>query len=362
MTSVKNSTSKQPSDLEVAGLPAFLEDLIRQGAEVYEVGGPVRDRFLDRPRKDHDLLLRKLSLNKVRKILKKHGDVFLVGRSFGILKFYPNSARDIDYDIALPRTEESTGSGHREFDVIYDPELPVEDDLRRRDFTINAMAYEYRTGKLIDPFGGKKDLEKGILREVNEMSFVDDPLRILRAVQFASRFHLTIEDQTWEAMKEHAALIKTVSAERISEEIGKLLTASKPSIGFSIMRDTGILQYVFPELHKTVGVEQGRKLKNDDVFTHTMRVLDASREDEAIPNAGDLELMLAALFHDIGKPKTKRYDKKRTKAYLLRTSDPVSEISRASHAGIKNDNPWNQSTKCRHSSRASYVSSKIIFQ
>lgn len=311
MTSAPHSTSRRIPISSGGTLPPYLQDLIAQGGEVYEVGGPVRDRLLDRPHKDHDLLIRKLSLERIRQILQKHGTLFAVGRAFGILKFYPEAAPDIEYDIALPRTERSTGIKHRDFQVSFDPELPVEEDLKRRDFTINAMAIEYQTGRLIDPFDGTNDLHHRILRQVAPQSFEEDPLRLMRAVQFAARLHLQIEPTTWEAMERHAELIRTVSAERITEEIGKLMMASKPSIGFCIMRDTGILPHVFPELAKTVGVEQGRKFRNDDVFMHTMRVLDSSRQDEAIPHAGDLELMIAALFHDVGKPKTKRFNKEK---------------------------------------------------
>lgn len=311
MTSAKNSISSKTSTSKDWGFPSYLQDIVDQGGEVYEVGGPVRDHLLDRPRKDHDLLIRLIPINKLRSLLKKHGDVHLVGRSFGVIKFYPHEVSGLEYDIALPRRETSTGVGHRDFEVDFDPALPVEEDLKRRDFTINAMALNYATGHIIDPFGGQEDLESRILRQVQPVAFDEDPLRLLRAVQFAARLHLEIEPETWEAMKTHAALIKTVSAERISEEIAKLFTAPKPSVGFCIMRDTGLLEHIFPELHKTVGVEQGQKLKNDDVFMHTMRVLDASRHDDAIPYAGDLELMIAALFHDVGKPQTKRYDKKK---------------------------------------------------
>ncbi len=311
MTSEKNSASKKTPDFKASGLPIYLQELLAAGGEIYEVGGPVRDRLLDRPHKDHDLLIRKLPLEKIQKTLKKFGDVFVVGRAFGILKFYPTAATDIEYDIALPRTERSTGTQHRDFEITFDPELPIEEDLQRRDFTINAMAMGYETGRLIDPYGGQKDLQEKILRQVSPQSFEEDPLRLLRAVQFTARLHLQIEPETWKAMQRHAALIETVSAERVTEEIGKLLTAPKPSIGFCIMRDTGLLPYIFPELQKTVGVEQGRKFRNDDVFMHTMRVLDASRKDDAIPYAGDMELMLAALFHDVGKPQTKRYNKEK---------------------------------------------------
>lgn len=311
MTLANNSKLRAIFHFKDPSLPTYLASLIEEGGEVYEVGGPVRDRLLKRHTKDHDILVRKLPFKKIRDILKSYGDVFLVGKSFGILKFRSRDMPEVEYDIALPRKERSTGLGHRDFEISFDPDLSIEEDLKRRDFTVNAMAFEYASGHLIDPFGGLADLSKHILRQVQDNSFLEDPLRLMRAVQFAARLNLKIEEQTLKTMQENASLIETISPERITMEIAKLLSAKKPSIGFCIMRDTGLLQYVFPELKKTVGVKQGQKLENDDVFTHTMRVLDATGHDDAIPNAGDLELMLAALFHDVGKPTTKRVDKEK---------------------------------------------------
>lgn len=287
---------------------SFLTDLNRAGGRVYEVGGTVRDHLLKLPHKDKDLLVTGLPLPDIQRLLRKHGEVFTVGKSFGVLKFHPKDNPETEYDIALPRKEVSTGLGHRDFDVDYDPALPVEVDLSRRDFTINAMAIETDTGKLIDPFNGQEDLKSRLLRMVFDRAFEEDPLRLLRAVQFAARFKLKVEPSTFESMKKNAELIRTVSPERVSEEVRKLLTAEKPSEGFILMRDAGLLKPLFPEVAENVGVEQGNKAHKDDVFLHTMKVLDASRGDKEIPFAGDLELMLAALFHDVGKARTQRFD------------------------------------------------------
>ncbi len=308
MSSVKTPPSKPTSSFKPPAFPKVLESLTKNGGEVYLVGGPVRDCFLARKTKDLDILVRKLSFEQIKKLLQPLGKIILVGKSFGVLKFSPHNSED-EFDIALPRTEKSTGTGHKDFEVSFDQTLPVATDLQRRDFTINAMAYDFLKSQLIDPHNGQADLNNNLLRQVHANSFPEDPLRLLRAIQFSARFNLAIEPETLVAMKQHAELIETVSPERITYEVGKLFLAERPSVGFCIMRDTGILKYVFPELHKTVGVEQGKKLANDDVFLHTMRVLDASRSDKAIPLAGDMELMLAALFHDVGKPRTKRFDK-----------------------------------------------------
>ena len=287
----------------------FLQEITKAGGKVYEVGGTIRDSLLGIEHKDRDLLVAGVPMERLVETLKPFGEVFTVGKSFGILKFYPKKIPDLCLDIALPRKEVSTGAGHRDFQVDYDPSLPVETDLSRRDFTINAMARELGSEKLIDPFHGEVDLQGRLLRMVSKRAFEEDPLRLMRGIQFAARFNLTIEPETLEAMKSTAPLIKFVSPERIAEELKKLLTAEKPSVGFIWMEKIGLLKEVFPEISENVGVEQGNKLHKDDVFLHTMRVLDASRKDVAIPNADDLELMLSALFHDVGKARTKRFNK-----------------------------------------------------
>lgn len=286
-------------------MATFIEKIHQAGGEVFEVGGSVRDSLLDRPVKDHDLLVRKISLSELKKLLAPMGRVLEVGKSFGVLKFTPRDL-GVEYDIALPRMERSTGQGHRDFDVQFDENLPVEFDLQRRDFTINALARSLKDGKLLDPFGGEKDLREHRLRQVFKESFVEDPLRLLRAVQFAARFNLNVEPVTLAALKENAPLIVSVSPERIIEEIGKLMTAEKPSVGFYLMKETGLLPHLFPELQRTIGVEQPNK-RSGDVFDHTMKVLDASRSCADLDSPGDLEIMFASLFHDIGKPDTIAY-------------------------------------------------------
>ncbi len=285
----------------------FLQELWRQGAEVYEVGGSVRDQLLGLPVKDQDLLVRKLPFPALKNSLAPFGKVALVGKSFGVIKFNPHENPEKNFDIALPRTETSTGVGHRDFEVLYDPNLDVTTDLGRRDFTINAMAINRKDGLLIDPFGGKEDLRLRLLKQVFPNAFEEDPLRMIRAVQFAARFGLKIEEKTWAAMKEKAALIQTVSPERIMEEFRKLFLAEKPSHGFGLMLDSGLMSVLLPEISILKGIGQD-KLPGDDVYLHTMRVVDAARSDALIENRNDLELLLAALFHDCGKPATKAFD------------------------------------------------------
>lgn len=287
---------------------SFVRAIYDAGGRVYEVGGTVRDRMLGQGSKDEDLLVSGLPVDDLEKLLRKFGHVHRVGAHFGVLKFAPKGRAGNALDIALPRTEQSTGPAHTDFEVRFDPELPVEADLERRDFTINAMAVDVSTGDVVDPYGGQKDLKDRVLRMVFPHAFEDDPLRILRGIQFTARFNLSVEPDTLEAMKASAKRLTDVSAERISQELVKLLLAPKPSLGFYLMRDIGALEVVLPELAELTGVPQPSKKEVGDAFDHTMKVVDAARDDEALEHAGDLTLLLAALFHDVGKARTKRYN------------------------------------------------------
>ena len=282
--------------------PAWLNELLAEG-DVYEVGGSVRDRLLAQERgevaeiKDRDYLVCRIPIEKLQDILKKHGTVNLVGRFFGVIKFTPHGGTDT-FDLSLPRLEKSYGVGHTDFQVDFDPNLPVEKDLGRRDFTINAIAEDLRTGQVIDVFNGKEDLKARILRMVFASAFVEDPLRILRGIQFAARFDLDIEPATYKAMKESAHLIDSISAERVAEELNKLLMLAKqPSRGFVLMQRLGILKRILPELEATVGVDQPGPFHKWPVFEHTLECVDA-----APPR---LNVRWACLLHDINKPQCK---------------------------------------------------------
>jgi len=276
-------------------------DILRRG-RIYEVGGAVRDRFLqlNQKVKDRDYLVTGIPYDELTHILRNHGRVGLVGRSFGVIKFTQfRKEKQHTFDITLPRREHSTGIAHTDFEVDFDPDLKVEEDLVRRDFTINAMALDLDNETIIDPLGGRLDLEKRQLRMTSPTSFEEDPLRMLRAVQFAARFDFMIEPETFKSLRQHAPLINTVSEERIAEELNKLLTRSeKPSEGFRIMLSSGLLKEILPELEACVGVDQPGGYHKYDVFEHTMHCLDAC--------APDLRLRLAALFHDVNKPQAKR--------------------------------------------------------
>lgn len=277
-----------------------IEAILARG-KLYEVGGCVRDRLLGFPlaEKDYDYLITGIPLDDLVTLLSRFGKVDLVGRSFGVIKFTQHTGGEAaTFDIALPRKEFSTGVGHKDFAVSFDPQLPVEEDLKRRDFTINAMARDLARDTLIDPLAGQKDLQSRTIRMVHPKAFAEDPLRMLRGIQFAARFAFTLETETRAALKKNVGLITSVSAERIAEELNKLLLkAQKPSTGFRLMAECGMLPLILPELAEGIGVDQPGGYHAFEVFEHSVRTV-----DEAAPK---LVLRLAALFHDVAKPRTK---------------------------------------------------------
>lgn len=285
---------------DMPGLPDKLTAEILEKGKIYEVGGAVREfLYTGQESEEKDYLVTGLALEDLTGLLKQYGKVDLVGKSFGVIKFSPfNKTERITYDIAIPRKEYSTGSGHKDFQVQFDHTLKVEDDLGRRDFTVNALAREIPSGKIIDPFGGQADLKRQMIRQVFPEAFLEDPLRMLRAIQFAARFEFQIEPQTFDTLKRNAALISTVSPERIQEELNKLLLkADKPSLGFRLMQDSGLLKHILPELEVCVGIDQPGGWHKYDVFEHTLLTIDNCPKD--------LVIRLAALFHDINKPQTR---------------------------------------------------------
>ncbi|HSG28614.1 MAG TPA: HD domain-containing protein [Candidatus Krumholzibacterium sp.] len=278
--------------------PGPWERSILEEGRLFLVGGSVRDLISgkDEETVDSDYVVTGISLERLLKILTPQGKTDLVGRSFGVIKFRPAGGREVD--ISMPRKESSTGSGHRDFDVEFDPSIPVEEDLVRRDFTINSMALDIAGGRLIDPLGGRKDLEDSLLRVNRETSFIEDPLRMLRGVQLMARFSLRVERGTRDLMTRNASLISTVSAERLRMELTKLLTlAPAPSAGILLMHETGLLEHILPELEAAWGVEQN-EFHIEDVFSHSVHSCDL-----APPVLHD---RIAALLHDLGKVAMKK--------------------------------------------------------
>jgi putative nucleotidyltransferase with HDIG domain len=275
-----------------------LASVLPAGA-LFAVGGRVRDELRATegvaPVKDLDYVVVGVPLDDVRARLGALGRVAVVGATFAVLKLTIDGQT---VDVALPRRERSIGAGHRDFEVESGPSVPLEDDLSRRDFRMNMIARELPNGRIVDPYNGLSDIRARRIDILTPRAFEDDPLRMLRAVQFAARFGYQPTPPTLRAMRSAAPLVSSVSAERIAEELIKLLVlAPRPSQGFELMRDTGILARLWPELLEGVGVEQN-EWHAYDVWEHNLKSLDAVPPD-------DLLLRMAALLHDIGKPRTK---------------------------------------------------------
>jgi len=280
------------------------------------VGGAVRDLLLGVPTKDADVEVYGVEPGALEKILRElFTQVDVVGASFGVYKVTLTEGRMLD--VAIPRTESKTGKGHKGFEVIGDPSLHVTEALRRRDFTINAIAMDVATGEILDPYSGRADLAEKLLRVVDEKTFIEDPLRVFRGVQFVARFGLKVEPKTFALMKqmvEHGDLDE-LSKERVTDEWRKLLLkSSRPSTGLSMMRELGIVAHYYPELVALIGTPQEKAWHPEgDVWIHTLMVVDecARIGAQLLPLTkgevgrefrGTLVAMLGSLCHDLGKP------------------------------------------------------------
>jgi tRNA nucleotidyltransferase (CCA-adding enzyme) len=290
-------------------IPKILEKISKtiskEGGRAVIVGGSVRDYFLGVEAKDFDIEVFGLEkLEDLEAILAQFGRVALVGKSFGVLKFI--NQKDT-YDFSFPRKEKKIAAGHKGFEVEVDGRFSYEVAARRRDFTINAMGYDIEEKIFLDPFGGREDLEKKILRHIDDKTFVEDPLRIYRGVQFSARFRSTMAKETKALCRRmiEEGLLEELPKERIYEELKKLfLKAKKPSIGFELMRELDVLRY-FPELKALIGVQQDPKWHPEgDVWQHTMMVIDAMADMARGDEREHLILKYAALCHDFGKPAT----------------------------------------------------------
>ena len=226
-----------------------IKALLAKG-KVFLVGGLVRDSFIGKESKDVDLLVTNIPLSDIAELLKPFGRVDEVGESFGVVKFTPsNWGMEEPIDIAIPRTETKIGEGHKGFEVVADPELPIETDLFRRDFTINAIACDL-DGNIIDPFNGIGDLNSGIIRMVNPDAFADDPLRMLRCIQFSSRFGFKIDQTTWDSILENQMKIRTISGERILEEMDKIFFKGDIKLGLQLLESSGLRKCIFKHVNK----------------------------------------------------------------------------------------------------------------
>ena len=302
--------------LELKKLPFLLQRLVwrthKAGGRLLFVGGCVRDALLGKPAQsqidgstDWDCEIYGLSLDAVEKLLREDfSEVLTVGKSFGIFHL-----PEAHLDVALPRQETVNGVGHRDFSVEVNPFLSFEEASRRRDLTINSMGFDPLTGELLDPHGGKKDLEKKVLRATCPAAFVEDPLRGLRVAQFAARLGCEV-DPSLEVLCASLDL-STLSSERFCQEWQKLLLRSpSPSRGLMFLKDSGLIRF-FPELQALIDVPQSPKWHPEgDVWTHTLLVVD---EAASLPGVSgeDRDLVIwSALCHDLGKPSTTQWCEK----------------------------------------------------
>lgn len=281
------------------------KDIEQHGGAARLVGGSVRDELLNLPVKDFDLEIYHLPLAEIKKVAARHGRVEEVGRAFGVLKLWSGQQ---SIDLAAPRRESKTGRGHKGFDVTPDPTMTVTVAARRRDFTINALAKHPVSGQIIDVVGGLDDLCTKTLRVVDSKTFIDDPLRVLRAVQFVARFGLQVEPATLRLLKKMRPSLGELPSERLVAEWEKLwLKAPQPSIGLALARDIGLFAD-YPEIQKMPDTPQDKEFHPEgDVWTHTMMVVDQAAALSSRADLADKErlpVMLAAFGHDVGKTTT----------------------------------------------------------
>lgn len=278
--------------------------IAQHGGRALLVGGCVRDKLLGGAPKDYDLEVFGLDAATLESVLRERHEIDAVGKSFGVYKIQHE-----DIDIALPRRETKLGLGHKAFEIESDPGLDMAEAAARRDFTINAIYLDPLTGECIDPWGGRKDLQERKLRHVSS-HFAEDPLRVLRGMQFAARFMLDAAPETLEICRSMTP--ENLPPERLFDEWKKLiLKGVKISKGLEFLRETGWVKH-YPELEKLIGCKQNPKWHPEgDVWNHTLCALDAfaaARRDGADGHE-ELVVGLAVLCHDFGKPATSRYDR-----------------------------------------------------
>ena len=268
------------------------------GGRALIVGGWVRDRELGRTSKDIDLEVFGIESASLREVLSTFGSVNAVGESFTVFKV-------ADIDVALPRRESKVGRGHKGFEVTGDPHMTPREAARRRDFTVNAISWDPLTGAFEDPFDGRGDIGRRLLRAVDERTFGEDSLRVLRAVQFAARFEFALDPATEDLCRRIS--LDDLPAERIWGEFEKLLLqAPRPSIGFDLALRLGVIDALLPEMKALVGCPQEPEWHPEgDVWIHTLMVIDQARTRiDSLDRPRQVAIMLGAVCHDLGKPAT----------------------------------------------------------
>lgn len=272
-----------------------------EGVRAFVIGGFVRDAFLGRPSKDIDIVVEGSGIALAKRVGKIVGSKVAVYSNFGTAMLH---YKGVEVEFVGARKESYDRNSRKP--VVEDGTL--EEDQQRRDFTVNALALSLQRedyGSLVDPFGGIRDLHNGLLRTPldPDTTYSDDPLRMIRAIRFATQLSFTIVPESFEAIKRNKERLDILSLERINEELNKILLSTKPSVGFLLLEESGLLEKILPQLCNLRGVETMDGKGHKDNFAHTLQVVDniASTTD-------NLWLRWAALLHDIGKPLTKHYD------------------------------------------------------
>ncbi|HZE95839.1 MAG TPA: polynucleotide adenylyltransferase [Planctomycetota bacterium] len=270
------------------------------GGRAYLVGGTVRDRLMGSTAdaRDYDLEVYGLDGAALRAVLQNFGRVNTVGEAFTVYKIG-------DIDVSIPRRDSKTGDGHKGFTVVGDPTMTIEEAARRRDFTINAILVDPLSGEILDPYGGRADLQARRLRAVDAATFVEDSLRVLRGMQFAARFEFTIDPATVALCR--SIPLDDLPSERIWGEFEKLLLrARRPSIGMQAGLELGVMEKLFPDFQALVGCPQEPAWHPEgDVWVHTLQAIDlAAQFIDDLPMPKQVAVMLGTLCHDLGKPPT----------------------------------------------------------
>lgn len=300
------------------------------------VGGCVRDELMLIQPKDWDVEVYGIEPEKLREILDQFGQIFVVGEAFAVYKL------DNDIDVSIPRRERKTGTGHRGFTIEGDPHMSFADACSRRDFTINAILQDPLTGKIVDPFDGREDIGRNVIRHVSDETFAEDSLRVLRAAQFAARFEFAIAPETVEICKKID--VTDLPKERVWGEFEKLLLrAQKPSIGLKWLYDLGVVDQIFPELRSLVDVPQEPEWHPEgNVDIHTMMVADEARKlIDGLPYEKQVTVMLAAIAHDFGKPPTTKFFNERWRSHSHDEAGVEPTIAFLDRLGIFTLNGYN---------------------
>lgn len=262
------------------------------GGKLYLVGGAVRDDLLGKTTHDEDYCVTGITAEKFQEIFP---EAHIRGKAFAVF--------DIDgKEFAMARTESKQGIGHKEFEIKTDPRITIEQDLARRDITINAIAKDVLTQEIIDPFNGREDLKNKVIKATTE-HFKEDPLRVYRVARFAAQLGFEVEEKTINQMRELKSELKSLSSERVFAELSKALNTRKPSIFFEVLRRAEVLDIYFKEIKDLIGAEQPPKYHPEgDAYNHTMLVLDMAAElTEHLEEDRRLEIRFSALVHDLGK-------------------------------------------------------------